>query len=112
MGHDNAIIAGTEHPWGAGLEIDLPHFAAGSGSGNSAEMSRSTAQTAKPVSSRSRVCRPLPAARSSTRPPPLISGANRLTQAEAGAEDTLNSLFITISAYTWTARTGRCTTAD
>ena len=31
MGHDNAIIAGTEHPWGAGLEIDLPHFAAGSG---------------------------------------------------------------------------------
>jgi hypothetical protein len=31
IGHDNAIIAGTEHPWGAGLEIDLPHLAADSG---------------------------------------------------------------------------------
>jgi hypothetical protein len=31
IGHDNAIIAGAEHPWGAGLEIDLPHLAADSG---------------------------------------------------------------------------------
>src|SRR5437763_13979453 len=57
-------------------------------------MSRSTAQTAKPLSSKSRECRPLPAARSSTRPPYLISGMNRLTQAEAAPEDIGSSAII------------------
>jgi hypothetical protein len=64
IGHDNAIIAGTEHPWG-GRSRDRP-AALRSRLRQAAIAQRCRGRprkTAEPVSSRSRVCRPLPAAR-------------------------------------------------
>src|SRR5215471_17376338 len=74
-------------------------------------MSRSTAHTVKPASSSRRVCRPLPAAKSSTRPPGRISGKNLFTQAEGGKEASEILRLITIFADNCARRICRCTTA-
>jgi hypothetical protein len=50
-------------------------------------MSRSTARTAKPRSIKIREWRSSPAAKSRTRPPGLMSGINRSTQAEGAREE-------------------------
>ena len=50
VGHDDPVIATAERPRRAGLEIERPYLAARSGKGRSAEMSRSTARTVKPLS--------------------------------------------------------------
>ena len=66
--------------------------------GSKAEASQSTARTAKPQSSSSRTWRPAPAAKSSTNPPGLISGAHRSTQGEGAAGELEIGTFFILSS--------------
>ena len=84
IGNDDSIILSTELPKVVGREVGTSQD--GPANANSAVVSRSTAHTANPQSRSRRTCRPSPAARSSTRPPGLISGKKRLTQTEGAVE--------------------------